>query len=540
MNSRGLGIVAVTSLLLSACTSPPAPSKLAADQVLRLVASQDVQTLDPAKTHQPTVELSLIRNVFGGLYRFSDNLSEVPDLASGMPEVSADGLVWKFHLRTNARFSNGDSVTSADVLYSWNRMAALTAYGSSSIFEPVAGSSAIATGQTKTLSGLTAPDDHTVVARLTAPAGWWIVELGLWAAAVIDKKVVGALGEDAWWSTPEGLIGTGPFRMSKRDPGHSLDFEPVPSWWDGPTGHLKRVHVDVVTDQAAQIDRYAAGGIDIVGYAPTDAIAQIADETVKRFRSDQHTANDLYLRSWLRTSHLGFPGSGRMSSDADLVGRRALSLALDRERLAATCFEGGECAPATGGLIYKGLAGYLGDSTDPNAKHDVSAAKTLLGSWDPDGSRRKSLRMGAPSRYGALAGEVKTEWQAALGLNVELEVADGATFGHNASAGRYDMVVVAFIADFDSPQNWFSGGTNWCPAALRNPQMTTLLGAADKKLPTDALEDYKQAGRLLLDAAACPPLVYQQGVYLIKPWVRGAGGNALYEYSWTSISIIEH
>jgi oligopeptide transport system substrate-binding protein len=533
-------VLACLSLSMSGCESSLPPVQFAADQVLRLVAPQDVLTFDPAKIHQPSVELSLARNVFGGLYRFRDDLVEEADLAANMPAISRDGLTWTFPLRTDARFSNGNPVKAADVLYSWNRTAALVDYASSYIFDVVAGDSDVRSGRSKVLSGLTAPNDHTVVAQLTKPAGWWLVELGLWAAAVIDRSVVSARGEDTWWSTPEGLVGTGPFRMTKRSQGQSLDFEPVANWWHGSTGRLKLVHVDVIADQAAQVSRYAAGDYDIVGYAPDDNPMQVSASTVNRFRADSGLRSELHLHPWLATSLLGFRGEGRLATDAEVAVRRALSMALDRTRLAEICFEGAQCAPATGGLITKGLAGYLGDGADTNAKYDVSAAAALLHAWDPSGSRLGTVRIGTLTRYSALAAEVKAEWQSALGVDVRMEINEGPNLGRNARAGLYDVTVAAYIADFDSPQNWFDGIKAPCRAATVNSQFIALLAAAGPKVPTDALSDYKQAEQLLADSAACPALVYRQAVQLIKPWVQGAGGNALYENYWTSISILQH
>src|SRR4030088_3579828 len=139
---RRVAALVVGALCLpAACVSAsvPSPKHLAAVQVLRLVAAEDVGTLDPAKVSQPSVELGLVRNVFGGLYRFDDQLREQDDLAIGKPSVSPDGLTWTFHLRKGALFSNGDPVRAADVVYSWSRTAALAKYDNSIIFEPVAG-----------------------------------------------------------------------------------------------------------------------------------------------------------------------------------------------------------------------------------------------------------------------------------------------------------------------------------------------------------------------------------------------------------------
>jgi oligopeptide transport system substrate-binding protein len=540
---HAFGLLAGLSLVVSGCQSSPPPVQFDPDQVLRLVAPNDVSTLDPAKLHDPSVGVSLARNVFGGLYRFRDDLVEEPDLAARMPDVSPDGRTWTFPLRHDAHFSNGDPVKAGDVLYSWNRVARLRpdVYGSSSIFEAVEGYAEVQAGRATALSGLTKSDDYTVVARLTAPAGFFLVELGLWATAVIDQQVVAAKGEETWWTTPEGLIGTGPFRMTNRDQGKSLDFEPVANWWYGSTGRLKRIHVEVIGDQATAESRYRAGGVDIVGYTPEDVGTQVSDETIKSFRADSHLNGELRVRPWLMTAHLGFRREGRMGTDADVQVRRALSLALDRNKLSSICFGGTQqCAPATGGLITKGLAGYLGDGADLNAKQDVIAAQGLLRAWDPAGNRRV-VRIGvAFIDFLPLAKEIKAEWQSTLQLDVQLDFGESKTISDKASKGAFDVTVGGFLSDYNSPHNWLTNVDKPCYVGVATPQFQSLVAAGDGKQPVVGLGDYKKAGQLLADTAACPALVYMQAVQLVKPWVQGAGGNTLYENYWTGISILKH
>jgi oligopeptide transport system substrate-binding protein len=530
----------VAAIALAGCTpsSTPTPRRLAATQVLRLVATEDVGTLDPAKAHQPSVELGLIRNVFGGLYRLDDQLGLQNDLATGKPDVSADGRTWTFHLRKDAVFSNGSPVRANDVVYSWNRLAALTAsaYPSSLILEPVVGWQDVQDGRAKTLAGLSASDASTVVAHLTAPAGWWLEELGLWAAAVIDQRSVSDHGEEDWWRTPAGLVGTGPFKLSQWTPG-SLDFVPVPHWWRGSTGNLTRIHVDVVGDAAAQLRGYSDNLYDIVGYLPATTGPTISGEALTRFRGSP----ELTTRPWLRTSFMGFPTAGRIGETAaNSSARKALSLALDRSKLAtAGCPPLTSCAPATGGLIPQGLSANLGSRNDPNSVFNLPKARTLLQSWDSDGSLRKGLRVGTLQTHQDLAKAVIAEWRDGLGLELQLQIADPPTLRLNATHGLYDITVGGNLADYDSPHNWvdFLGGIQ-CPYA--NPTFWTLTKQADAKLPTDALHLYQQAFQLLADDAACPALVYKQGVFLIKPWVSGAGGNALYEFDWRDIAIFDH
>jgi ABC-type oligopeptide transport system substrate-binding subunit len=123
---------------------------------------------------------------------------------------------------------------------------------------------------------------------------------------------------------------------------------------------------------------------------------------------------------------------------------------------------------------------------------------------------------------------------------VLLDVGESSTIRQKASAGLYEVTIGAFNADYDSPHNWFSNIDNSCHVTVVDPHFQSLVTAADTKRPDAALSDYKKAGQLLADDAACPAIVYQEAAQLIKPWVRGAGGNALYENYWTSISILKH
>src|SRR2546428_7045909 len=103
------------------------------------------------------------------------------------------------------------------------------------------------------------------------------------------------------------------------------------------------------------------GDYDIVGYTPNDPYAQFTDESIKSFLADKNLSGEVHRHAWLSTLIVGFRGEGRLGTDAEVAARKALSLALDRRRLADVCRLGATCAPATGGLITEGLAGYFGD-----------------------------------------------------------------------------------------------------------------------------------------------------------------------------------
>src|SRR6202042_1008093 len=155
--------------------------------------------------------------------------------------------------------SNGDTVTSADVLYSWNRAAALHgAY--SSILSAIQGYAAVqsaagappSSGTPTTFQanieknlaagnsafearGLTAPDLETVGGELGPACGWcltaWTLEGTV--GAIVDEKVIDAPGVDPvnWWQTPADLVGTGAYKLTSYIPSQSMVFSQVPNWW---------------------------------------------------------------------------------------------------------------------------------------------------------------------------------------------------------------------------------------------------------------------------------------------------------------------
>ncbi|MFZ0217294.1 MAG: ABC transporter substrate-binding protein, partial [Candidatus Dormiibacterota bacterium] len=238
-----MALAAAMALLAVACggSSGGSSTQLAANQTFSfpLIAGDDISTLDPGQVSDG-VGITLTNEMFGGLLAFAPNLKIVPFAATSLPTVSADGKTYTFHLKHDVKFWNGDPVTAQDVLFSWNRAASLQ--GSyASAFQPVVGYQAVANQNVTAMSGLTAPDDYTVVAHLQYPAGYWLTETAIWTANILDPKAVQA-GGASWWSNPKTAVGIGPFQLTQYTPNASVDFQPVKNWWDGSTGSLTHVH----------------------------------------------------------------------------------------------------------------------------------------------------------------------------------------------------------------------------------------------------------------------------------------------------------
>ena len=538
---------ALVAIAIGACTqggNPTPPEVLATDQTLSFPIAQDVADFDPALISNPA-DVDILRNVFSGLYRLDDQLREVPDLAAGQPTVSADGITYTFHLRQDARFSNGDPITADDFIYSWNRAAAMQG-DYAGLFNVVAGYQGVAGGAATQMSGLAKVDDHTLVVTLAKPAGYFLSEVALWPFWVVDQKVIGAAGENSWFTKPETLIGSGPFKMTARTPGQSMDFAPVTGWYGGKTGALTRVHVEVVADTTAQIAQYESGVFSLVGYGRQS----LPPAAATRYTSDPKLSGQLSLVPLGLTFWIGFnlktgPFAG---IDAGQPGRSAFSEAIDRAALVdALCNQKTDCVAATGGLVSKGLQGYLKDGADTNARFDAAAAKAEYQAWDPDGSKVKGLTYTYDTNpfNKAVCENLSAQWKKNLGVTVGCVEMDRKTFfDQRNGACAYPMFRQSWSADYDHPQDWFDylfvTGASSSGSCYSNPNLDKLVAEADAAPPSQAITNYKTAGYLLIATTAFAPLVYGVQQYLSHPYVKGVGGNALYDDYWTEARILQH
>src|SRR5215471_16984441 len=145
---RSLAVaLGAVSMAVACGGSSPAP-----DQTLSFPMVDDVGNTDPA-TMSAAVDIDIFRNTYSGLYKFDDQLNEVPDIASGAPNISSDGLTYTFKLRHDVKFSNGDPVKADAFIFSWNRAAAIQG-DYASVFQPVVGYDDVSNGKATHMSGL--------------------------------------------------------------------------------------------------------------------------------------------------------------------------------------------------------------------------------------------------------------------------------------------------------------------------------------------------------------------------------------------------
>jgi oligopeptide transport system substrate-binding protein len=569
-----VGIAALVVVAACGNNTSTTSTTLAADQTLKFPLLGDFGTLDPGQLNAE-VDSEVAQNMFNGLIKFDNNLNIVPDIASALPTVSADGLTYTFKLRQDVTFSNGDKVTSKDVLYSWNRAAAMQGAYAGNLAAikgyDVVSTNTVAGAALETLlekndpsvilSGLTAPDAYTVQVVLASPAGWFLSAIALEATTgmVVDQNVV-KTDFDNWWTVPATAIGTGAYKMTARTPKASIDFAAVPNWWGSPKPTVTKVHMDIIQSASSGITAYEQGSYDLFGFGGYSSGVPVAD--VLRIQSTSNEKDQLLLHPKVRTTWVSF----NMVSDAKRAAkgpftmdqgqsahdlRLAFDLAIDKTKLASVVCQNIICSPATGGLITKGLVGYLGDGADPLAAFDPAKAKQLLASADPTGSKTKGLTYAYNSNSPInkdTAVFIQDQWQTNLGVKVDIAPYDGSPFIKARLKGAYVLSRDGWQADYNHPQDWFDnlwGKIPGCPDANCTSGYTTsaydtLLAKADAEPLATAVPDYKALSQQLINDVAYIPLYYSVGTFLIKPYMKGAGTNNFFDYWWNQYQILSH
>lgn len=596
-----LGLLAVITVAACGGGSSPSSSGLAASQVLRFPYTGNPDTFDPGEADLE-VDTELSQNVFDNLWRFDNSLNIVPDIASAVPStsnggISSDQLTYTVHLKHGVTFNNGDPVTSADVLYSFNRAAALGGPYASNL-SGIAGYKEVHTAGktycTKTaapsdchaaieqhlaakdpafeMSGMSAPDAYTVQIKLSSPCGWCLAAWTLQGTtgAIVDEKVI---KNDPlnWWSKPggpgvtDGQVGTGAYYMSSYVPKQSLTYKVVSNWWGSPKPTLTEVDIPIKVDNTTFVSAFEQGQYDLIGYGG-DSNLPIAD--VLRVKQNATESKELQLIPKGRTTwvsfNIGYPATGGPfvgESAAAKNLRLAFDLAVDKNGLVSTVCKNIECTAATGGLITKGLVGYLGDNKDPLAKFDPTKAKELLKQYDPTGQLTANLKYSYNSDAAInvqVAQYLQGQWQQNLGVNVGLDAnPDGHAFINNRLAGKYVMSRDGWQFDYNHPQDWYDNlwGNSACgantsgyadsgscgsgandPNAFYNDTVTK----ADSLPIAQGLPLYTQVAQRMASDVAYLPLYYSVGQFMIHSYVKGAGSTTQADYYWDGISLMAH
>ena len=297
------------------------------DGLLIFNAGEEPGTLDPALSHD-IAGLKVLMHLFEGLFGYDPKDASPVPAAAETWEVSEDGKTWTFHLRAGA-WSNGDPVTADDFVYAWRRvLRPETGSTYSQRLFLIKGAREIAAKQAEIETlGVRATDPRTLVVELTHAAPYFPQLLCLSLFYPVHRATVEKLGR-GWTTKPETLIGNGPYRMTKWKLNDRKEFEKNPRWRGAAEIRIPKFVFVQISDAAAGFRAYEAGQVHWLFQAPTEFM----DTLMTRPDHVRNAANAVYF----------YVFNTKVKPLDDPRVRRALGLAIDREKICKFILRGGE------------------------------------------------------------------------------------------------------------------------------------------------------------------------------------------------------
>ncbi len=506
----------VTALLAASCTRRETPAEEGIRTHTLLIGNQnEPATLDP-QIYDAATDYNVIGALFEGLTNYDEKTATpVPGVAERW-EISTDGLVYTFHLRPDARWSNGDRVTAQDFAWSFQRF--LTpALGNSYAYYlyPVRGAEDFNTGKTTDFSrvGVEVINELTLRVTLARPAAYFLGILAT-SALPVHRASVEAAGRfddrTSPWARPGKLIGNGAFTLTTWEPNARIVVTKNPFYWGAAQNHLERVMIYPIEKADAEELDFRAGQLHVTYSVPPSKLASYRSTAPEKLRIDPLL--QLYLINFNAT---------KPPLDNPKV-RRALALALDRSAISSSVFSGARL-PAHA-LVPPNCGGYTGPA---GQAEDFAAARTLLAEAGYPGGRglpSMSLQVLNDDKLPRVAEVIQALWRRELGVQITIEPYDQKTWLQNQQTLSHTLALRGWTADFPDPVNFldmFHTGNGSNAFGWSNPAYDALLDRATVTSDRSArFALLRKAESLMLDDAACAPLVFGARTYLIDPAVK--------------------
>lgn len=502
------------------------------DQVLHRGFSPDIADLDPHVAMMVS-DYGVISAFFEGLVAEDPrDLHPVPGVAERWT-VSADATSYTFHLRANARWSNGDAVTAGDFLASWRR--ALTpAFGceNANLLYVVRGAADFHQGRTTRFAdvGFAAPDARTVVITLERPTPYFLSLLQHWVWWPVHLPTLEKAGDPyargTRWTRPETFVGNGPFRLKEWTIGQRIVGVKSETYWDAATVRLRELRLYPMEDINAEERAFRGGQLHVTEAVPAAKIDAYRAAATGELRMDPALGTYFYR---LNVRH---PFLERREV------RQALALAVDREAIVTRILRGTQVASAA--FTPAGLAGYeppSGLEYDPEAARARLAAAGYPGG---EGAPAFELLFNTSENHRAIAEALQEMWRRELGLTVRLVSMEGRTVLDARRTGQFQLLRSSWVGDYADPMTFLAvwrgaSGNNY--TGWQSPAYEALLDRAEAtRLPEERARLLREAEGILLQDAPLIPLYRYTHVYLLHPGVRGWHSNPMgrhpYKHVW--------
>jgi oligopeptide transport system substrate-binding protein len=478
------------------------------------------KTLDPHKA-SGVKEAHVILNILEGLTRTGADSQPRAALATNW-DMTTDAKRFVFHIRQDARWNHGGTVTADDFVYAWRRVVDprnAATYAEQLFF--VENAEAIATGKEKDLTrlGVRALTSHTLEVNLRDPAPFFPAVAAHYTYLPLPEAWV--TRHPDWASKPETYLSNGPFLLDTWRTNDRIILRRNPAYHGASHVALETVTMTMIVQESTALLQFEAGKLDLTEKAPLPDQKRLLD------------AGKLRIEPYLGTYFVSFNTTVRPFDDVRV--RQAFSMAIQRDQLTKAVVRGGT-RPARGfvppGVVLGGkdMRESVGDLVRENTEE---ARRLLAEAGYPNGKGFPRVRYltNDLELHRTVGQAIQAMWKEVLNVRVDLQFKEWKVYLDDKERGNYQMARYGWIADYADPITFLglAGSTN--PnnhMRFRDGEMDHLLQALRSTVdPQARLTAAVAAERRLMDQAVIAPLYFYANDVLESPRVKGVIRNAL-------------
>ncbi|WP_203640218.1 peptide ABC transporter substrate-binding protein [Levilactobacillus andaensis] len=539
----GFGLVAAViamGLGLAACgqsTSTAKPS-----QVLRLPATAQLDTIDLAKA----TGYGQTGNVFESFYRLGKDGKVAPGLADSA-KVSKDKKTWTFHVRDNAKWSNGDKITAQDFVYSWRRtLTPSTKSSYMNMFSGIKNGDKIIAGKANPDTiGISAKNKQTVVIQLDKPIAYFKILMAYPLFAPQNEKVINKYGKK-YATKSQYMVYSGPFKITNwTGTGNTWSFVKNNQYWDKKVVKLHQINYQVVTNPQTGLSLYQNKKLDF---------AQLSNEQVKNYKNN--SAFQEYPYSIVIHLKYNFQDANkekrRIMSNQNI--RQAIALSINRSQLTKKVLGDGSVTPT--GFVASGLA------RDPKTGEDFAKQQAVKNTttYNPTLAKQKwaaglkqlgikKVNLSIMAGNDDVAASTVTQYlKSALernlkGFDLTIQNVPASVAQSRSTSGDFDLYLSHWGADFNDPISFLqipvsSNSLNYGKWSSKTYDKL-IAKAQNQDAGNDEArwQDMVQAAKLINKTQSFTPLYQANYAYLQRTDVKGiihntAGTQWSYKYAY--------
>ncbi|PCJ56518.1 MAG: peptide ABC transporter substrate-binding protein [Candidatus Hydrogenedentota bacterium] len=498
---------------------------LIADQILFVGNGAEPEALDP-HTVTGVPEHHILTALFEGLVGMdAATLTPIPAVAKSW-DISDDKKVYTFHLREDARWSNGESLTAKDFLYAWQRiLTPALASKYNYMLYPIKNARAFSEGKITDFNqvGCKALDEHTVEVTLENPTPYFL-QLQIhytWFPvhqATIEK--FGTMDErNTKWTRVGNMVSNGPYLLTKWEPNNVIETRLNEYYWNKDIIRLKGVNFYPVSDEQTEDRMFRSAELHMTENVLIQRVPVYQRENPQFIRTDPWIGSYFYRINITRKPF------------DDVRIRRALAMAVDRDAITTNILHGGETSGES--LTPKNVNGYTANAA---VHFDPEGAKALLaeaGYPDGEGFPTFEILYNTAEKHKIIAVAIQQMWKQTLGIDVQIVNQDWKVYLSSTSNDtmNYDVARAGWIGDFVDPVNFlecFTTGNGNNRTGWSNAEYDALIEESARTADEAArFELFQQAEAILTEEMPLIPIYHYTRPFLIGPEVKNFQPNLL-------------